>query len=44
MMSEEKMKEWIETFTKQIDEIDKFYCDQFQQYKNEFIDLQWKFM
>ena len=38
------MEKWIKTFTNQIDKIDEFYQEKFDEYVDEFLRLQGKFM
>ena len=38
------MKQWVNELTTQIDEIDKFYQNTFDQLAKEFIDMQAKYL
>ena len=38
------MTEWIKEYVSQINMIDEFFIDKFNEYVNQFIDLQAKYM
>ena len=44
LRSEQKMQEWVSECISQVDTIDEFFCERFQLYVDEFIELQAKFM
>ena len=44
MEADKLMKEWIAEFTTEVDEIDNFYTEKLDQYAQEFLDMQVKYL